>query len=135
MFLFLVSLATAEPLMTHMKVGDIAPFDGRLLNDEAVASILTNKQLAEEQCNLEASIGFSLEIAKKQLEIDYLKVEKETLEKKHEVLMELREQEIETLRKHINPKRAMWVFFGGFLLGTASSLGTYYAVNQIVEIQ
>jgi len=28
----------------------------------------------------------------------------------------------------------MWIFFGGFTLGTASSLATYYAVNQIGTI-
>ena len=95
--------------------------------------IITMKEFAEEQCSIQESLDFSLKLSEKQLEIDYLKAEKETLEKKHELLMQIKDNENEILRSHINPKRTMWVFFGGFLVGTASSLATYYAVNEISE--
>ena len=108
MILLLISLVSAQPLMTSLDEGQAAPFGGRLFNDEAVAS-------------------------EKQLQIDYLGIEKETLQKKHEALIDIRDEEIKSLRKHINPKRSMWIFFGGFTLGTASSLATYYAVNKIAE--
>lgn len=126
-----MSLAFAEPLMTPLEEGELAPFAGRLLNDEAITSIITMKEFAEEQCSIQESLDFSLKITEKQLEIDYLQAEKETLQKKHELLMQIKDNEIEILREHINPKRQMWVFFGGFLVGTTSSLLTYYAVVEI----
>jgi hypothetical protein len=91
------------------------------------------KEFAEEQCSIQESLNFSLKMTEKQLQIDYLEAEKETLQKKHELLMQIKDNEIEILRSHINPKRQMWVFFGGFLVGTTSSLLTYYAVNEISE--
>tara|TARA_R100001015_G_C4619248_1_gene175908 strand:- start:1121 stop:1525 length:405 start_codon:yes stop_codon:yes gene_type:complete len=133
MILLLSSIVFAEPLMTPLEEGEEAPFAGRLLNDEAITSIITMKEFAEEQCSIQDSLDFSLKISEKQLEIDYLKAEKETLQKKHELLMQIKDNENEILRSHINPKRTMWVFFGGFIVGTASSLATYYAVNQISE--
>jgi hypothetical protein len=131
MILLLISLVSAQPLMTSLDEGQAAPFGGRLFNDEAVASIIAGKEFAEQQCEIQMSLDYSLQLAEKQLQIDYLGIEKETLQKKHDALIEIRDQEIQSLRKHINPKRSMWVFFGGFTLGTASSLATYYAVVGI----
>lgn len=133
MILLLISLVHAQPLMTSLDKGQAAPFGGRLFNDEAVASIIAGKEFADQQCEIQMSLDYSLQLAEKQLAIDYLGIEKETLQKKHEALIEIRDEEIQSLRKHINPKRSMWVFFGGFTLGTASSLATYYAVNKIAE--
>tara|TARA_R110002074_G_scaffold60827_1_gene147459 strand:+ start:414 stop:818 length:405 start_codon:yes stop_codon:yes gene_type:complete len=133
MILLLISLVHAQPLMTSLDEGQAAPFGGRLFNDEAVASIIAGKEFAEQQCEIQMSLDYSLQLAEKQLQIDYLGIEKETLQKKHEALIDIRDEEIKSLRKHINPKRSMWVFFGGFTLGTASSLATYYAVNKIAE--
>ena len=135
MIWLLVSLSFAEPLMTPLSEGEVAPFDGRLFNNEAVVSILTMKEFAEEQCDIQKTLDYSIKLAEKDLQIDYLEAEKETLTKRHELLMEIKDNEIEMLRKHVNPKRSSWIFFCGFLTGTAASLLTYYSVNQIVENQ
>ena len=131
MIWLLLSLATAEPLMTPLEEGEPAPFAGRLFNDEAITSIITMKEYAEEQCSLQESLNYSMKLAEKQLEIDYLEIEKETLQKKHDALMLIKDEEINTLRKYSNVKRSSWIFFGGFVLGTSASLATYYSVNQI----
>ena len=133
MILFLTSVALAQPLMTPLSEGESAPFDGRLFNDEAVVSMLTRKQHSEEQCDIESALDYSLSLSEKQLEIDVLKIEKETLETKHKLLLEIKEQEIETLRKHVDPRRALWAFLGGFVVGTGASLSTYYAVQKMTE--
>jgi len=133
---FLTSLVAAEPLMTPLIEGEPAPFAGRLFNDEAVASIITMKEFAEEQCSINAALDFSLQIAEKQLQIDYLEIEKEALQTKYNAMVEIKDEEIATLRKYSSTKRSTWVFFGGFVLGTSASLLTYYAANQIeVSIQ
>jgi len=133
MILFLTSVALSQPLMTPLSEGEVAPFDGRLFNDEAVVSMLSMKDYLEEQCDIQSALDYSLSLSEKQLEIDLLKIEKETLDTKHELLMEIKEQEIQTLRKHVDPRRTLWAFLGGFVVGTGASLSTYYAVQKMTE--
>ena len=131
MILFLLSTAIAEPLMVHLEEGEAAPFHGRLMNDEAVANIIAGREMSVEQCEIQKELALSLSKAELQLEIDYLKAELETETEKNATLLELRDQEISSLRKEIKPNKTMWAFFGGFLLATGTSLGTYYAVREI----
>jgi len=131
MLLFLLSTALAEPLMVHLEEGDVAPFDGRLMNDEAVANIIAGREMSMEQCEIQKSLAVATTKAELQLELDYLKAELETETAKNTTLLEIRDQEISSLRKEMKPNKTMWAFFGGFLLATGTSLGTYYAVREI----
>ena len=131
MLLFLLSTALAEPLMLHLEEGEAAPFSGRLMNDEAVANIIAGKEMSVEQCEIQKELQVSLTKAELQLQIDYLNAELETENAKNTTLLELRDQEIAALRKEIKPNKTMWAFFGGFLLASGTSLGTYYAVRKI----
>lgn len=131
MILLFVSLLQAEPLMTKLEEGDTAPFNGRLLNDEAIVSIISKQEITKEQCEIEMDLEYSLELTNKQFEIDYLTIEKNTLQKRYDSLIEIREEEIALLKRQVKPERSYWAFFGGFVLGTAASLGTYYAANKI----
>ena len=131
MLLFLLSTAIAAPLMVHLEAGETAPFEGRLMNDEAVANIIAGREMSVEQCEIQKELAISLTKADLQLEIDYLNAELETETEKNATLLELRDQEISSLRKEIKPNKTMWAFFGGFLLATGTSLGTYYAVREI----
>ena len=131
MLLLLLSTALAEPLMVHLKEGDVAPFDGRLMNDEAVANIIAGNGLTLEQCEIQKSLAIATIKAEQQLEIDYLKAELETEQAKNATLLELRDTEISALRKEMKPNKTMWAFFGGFLLASGTSLGTYYSVREI----
>jgi len=131
MILFLLSTALADPMLIHLKEGDVAPFDGRLMNDEAVANIIAGNGLTLEQCEIQKSLAIATIKAEQQLEIDYLKAELETEQAKNATLLELRDTEISALRKEMKPNKTMWAFFGGFLLASGTSLGTYYSVREI----
>ena len=136
MIWLLTVLATAEPLMSPLSEGEPAPFAGRLFNDEAVVSIITMKEFAEEQCTIGSALNFSIQLAEKQQQIDYLEIEKAALQEKYDAMIEIKNEEIQTLRRYSSTKRSSWVFFGGFALGTTTSLLTYYAVNKIdVSVQ
>ena len=76
-------------------------------------------------------MAVSLTKAELQLQIDYLSAELETEKEKSVALLDIRDKEIESLRKQIKPNKTMWAFFGGFLLASGTSLGTYYAVREI----
>jgi len=133
MIFLLSSLAFAKPEYVIMKEGDVAQFDGRLLNDEALATMIANCELTVDQCEIQNDLECSIKIADKQYEYDVLKGKFEALETKHEALMEIKEEEIKILRRQTKPQLTMWVFFGGFALGTGASLATYYAVDKISE--
>ena len=117
--------------MVHLEEGETAPFHGRLMNDEAVANIIAGREMSVEQCEIQKELALSLTKAELQLQIDYLNAELETETAKNTTLLELRDQEISSLRKEIKPNKTMWAFFGGFLLASGTSLGTYYAVRNI----
>jgi hypothetical protein len=131
MFLLFMSLAFGESLITKVKEGERAPFSGRLFNDEAVAVVLADSEHAVAQCEIRKDLEWKTQMADLQYEYDILSAKHESLEFKHDQLMEIKDEEIKTLMRHGSPQRTMWVMFGGFALGTATSLTTYYAVNQI----
>ena len=133
MILFLLATAIAEPLMVHLDAGETAPFDGRLMNDEAVANIIAGNEMSVEQCEIQKELAIATTKAELQLEIDYLKAELETEKEKSTALLGIRDQEIEALRSQMKPNKTMWAFFGGFLLASGTSLGTYYSVREINE--
>ena len=131
MLLFLLSTAIAEPIAVRLKEGEEAPFEGRLMNDEAIANIVASHEMSSEKCEIQKELAVALTKADLQLEIDYLKADLETETEKNATLLALRDTEIESLRKELRPNKTMWAFFGGFLLATGTSLGTYYAVREI----
>ena len=133
MFILLMSLAFGEPLITKLEQGDKVPFDGRLFNDEAVSTVLADSEAAVQQCEIRKDLEWKTQVAELQYQQDVLRAKHEALEFRHSELMDIKDEEIDLLRRHASPRKTMWMFLGGFTAGTAASLATYYAVNQISE--
>ena len=133
MILFLLSLASAEPLMMRVEKGQTAPFDGRLFNDEAVASILADSESVIQQCEIRKDLEWKTQMSELQYKYDILEAEYDALKYKHHKIVEIRDEEIEVLRKQGSTKRSTWMFLGGFALGTGASLATYHAATKIGE--
>jgi hypothetical protein len=133
MFFLLMALASADPLITKVDVGDRAPFEGRLFNDEAVAIVLADSELAVQQCEIRKDLEWKTQLSTLQYDHDTLNAKHDSLEFKHTELIAIKDEEIDLLQRHSSPQRSMWMFLGGFTIGPASSVATYYAVNQISE--
>ena len=133
MILFLLSLASAEPLMMRVEKAQTAPFDGRLFNDEAVASILADSESVIQQCEIRKDLEWKTQMSELQYKYDILEAEYDALKYKHHNIVEIRDEEIEVLRKQGSTKRSTWMFLGGFALGTGASLATYHAATKIGE--
>ena len=131
MIFLLTSLAFAQPEYVKMKEGDVAQFDGRLLNDEALATMIAKCEFNVDQCEIQSDLECSLKIADKQYEYDVLNAKFKSLQTNHDGLIEIKDEEIKILRKQSKPQISMWAFFGGFALGTGTSLATYYAVKNM----
>ena len=133
MILFLLSMAYAEPLMMRIERGQTAPFDGRLFNDEAVATILADSEAVTQQCEIRKDLEWKVQVADLRYKHDVLAAEHDSLIYKHDQMLKIRDEEIEVLRKQGSTKRSTWMFLGGFALGTGASLATYHAATKIGE--
>tara|TARA_R100001510_G_C7567138_1_gene145006 strand:- start:343 stop:702 length:360 start_codon:yes stop_codon:yes gene_type:complete len=119
--------------MMRVERGQTAPFDGRLFNDEAVATILADSEAVTQQCEIRKDLEWKVQMADLQYKHDVLAAEHESLIYKHEQMLKIRDEEIDVLRKQGSTKRSTWMFLGGFALGTGASLATYHAATKIGE--
>jgi hypothetical protein len=127
--MLLASLAFGEAQFTNLKVGEPAPFNGRLLNDEALATLVVNQESIEEACQIE--VDYELDIAKAKWNYDF-EIMKITLEGKlerSEARVESQQEELEYLRAQDKPNRTFLWVTTGFVIGTATSVGIFNTVK------
>ena len=128
-FMLFASLAYGEAQFTNLKLGEPAPFNGRLLNDEALATLVVNQDSIEEACAIE--IDYELDVAKAKWNYDF-EIMKITLEGKlerSEARVEAQQQELDYLRSHDKPNRTFLWVSTGFAIGTATSVAIFNSVK------
>ena len=126
----LISLSWAEPQFTKLEEGDIAPWAGRLFNDEAVAKFVVSDKLKVEECNIQTE--YELQSQKSELELEHQKKINE-LEAQIKILeqkVSLRDDRIKSLESLKTPPNPFWYATAGFLLGSGVTVGITYSVNQ-----
>lgn len=131
MIYLLLSVALAEPQSQNVEKGEPSPFHGRVFNDEAVAEIIAQKEIAKDECSVNMSHQEKTMTASHELDLQLLRAELEYEKQKSEKLVAIRDEQIERLQEHYRPRNGLWWAIGGFTVGTLSSLGIYYSVRQI----
>ena len=124
------SLAWGEAQFTQLEEGDVAPFAGRLLNDEAISKLLVDQQLAGDECQI--AVDYELDIAMAQWSYR-MSIQELTLEGKierSEALVESQKEQIVYLQQQVKPQRPFLWITTGFIVGTLSSLGIYHSVKD-----
>ena len=130
MILILMSLAFAEePSYTNIKKGETAPFDGRLFNETAVAQIITEHNIKDLDCDLEIEYRVDIAESKRQYEYDLLKAQCNAETSKLKEINQIKEDELEMLRKDYKPFRPYLWMTGGFVMGTAASIAIFKTVE------
>jgi len=127
--ILLSALCFADPQFVTLEEGDVAPFSGRLLNDEAIIKLSVEDSFKVEQCNLQ--INYALEKQKLELELKFEK-EKIQLETDKQILQEkvkLRDETIKQLQDLRKPWPPVFYASGGFFVGAATTIAILYAVN------
>ena len=124
----LLSLAWAEPQFTQLKAGDIAPFDGRLLNDEAIVKLAVEDQFKVQQCELQIDYEKQKLGAVHKLDVQKVKVDFGAKVNILENKVELRNERIEDLEKLSKPIKPVFYVASGFLVGAGTTIGILYAV-------
>lgn len=123
------SLAYGEAQFTNLKVGEPAPFNGRLLNDEALATLVVNQESIEEACSIE--IDYELDKAKAKWNYDFelMKISLEGKLERSEARVEAQQEELDYLRAHDKPNRTFLWVTTGFVIGTATSVAIFNTVK------
>lgn len=128
-FILFASLAYGEAQFTNLKAGEPAPFNGRLLNDEALATLVVNQDSIEEACAIE--IDYELDVAKAKWNYDFeiMKIGLEGKLERSEARIETQQQELDYLRSTIKPNRTFLWVTTGFAIGTLTSVAIFNSVK------
>ena len=125
-----------EPKYTHLDAGEAAPFAGTLFNPTALSQLIAESQFSTEECDLEIEYQVSRARSEMQLQLDSLQISYDALEEKHQLLMDIKNNEINTYREMAldQPNRYNhWWLAGGVVVGIGLSLGTLYAATNISQ--
>ena len=113
--------------------GSEAPYSGVLLNSLAAAQVFSDKSFAGKECELRIKFAVDKEIARMGLLLDSTKVSLETVEKKYNSIITIKDNEIKRLSdlamKDKTDYSALW-FTGGALAGIALTVAVIYAVQE-----
>ena len=121
--------AIAQPQFSNLKKGDKAPFDGRLLNNDAISKLIVENRLKLEQCNIQIDYQVRRAKAEEKYKYDLLTAKCEAADERLNDIIEIRNDRIKELQKQVKPSRSNWWFVGGFAAGIATSIGIFRTVK------
>ena len=124
--ILLVSLLFAEePKYKDLKKDEVAPWDGRLLNEAAMRILVEDSVTKDLTCD--ALVEFKVNESKilEKYRYDVLKAQTDSEIEKLNELIRLQDEHIDELR----PQNNVWPLIGGFIAGAAISVGIMYAVK------
>ena len=127
--MLLASIAYGEAQFTNLKVGEPAPFNGRLLNDEALATLVVNQESIEEACQIEVDYEIDKAQAKWNYDFELMKIGLEGKLERSEARIEAQQQELDYLRATVKPNRTFLWVSTGFVIGTATSVAIFNSVK------
>lgn len=131
-----VAYADETPQYTHMEEGQAAPFAGTLFNPTATATLIAESQFRMSDCDLRVEFEIGKVEARYRLELDVLQASYDSLDERHNLLIGIKEQEIETYRTMAleQPnKNNHWWLAGGIMTGIGLTLGVLFASQEIGE--
>ena len=121
---------------TSLKKGQKAPFDGTLLDVEAIARILADKTISKLKCELTLSTELAKLKAKSTLNLNVCKISLNSTKAKLRDLLIIKDNEIKRLAKlAYKPKRdltALW-FSIGVVVGVGTTIGIAYVTKEATK--
>ena len=122
---------------TFVERGNICPFDGMLLNEDAVAEVLANDEFLKQKCELDKKFELDKQETEFKLKIEQLQITFDSQKERDKAVIEAKTKEIEKLNDIIKKKpgrnAVAWAIIGGFAAGTVGTISIVYAVNQVSQ--
>jgi hypothetical protein len=121
---------------TPLKKGQKAPFDGTLLDLEAIARILADKKINKLKCDLILSTELAKHKAKSTLNLNSCKISLSSEKAKLRDLLIIKDNEIKRLAKlAYKPKRDLTIlwFSIGVAIGVGTTIGIAFAVKEATK--
>ena len=135
MLLLLMSLLKplqAEEKYTELKQGEPAPYTGILLTKEAIAKIYTDQAFKIEKIKAEYEFELKEKDITWQSSYDLLDTKYRLNENMYKQMITNRDNVIKNLPVHQQTIKTDWSFIGGFILGSAATIGIVYSIDKII---
>lgn len=120
--------------VTSVSSGETAPYSGILLDSIAGAKFIAKSKYCSAETELRLQKQFESQLINKQLKIDLLQIQYDTLKDTHEQLSIQKEKEIVQLNEIIKDEiddHSHWWFAGGIVAGVLLSIGIFYAAVEV----
>ena len=128
LLIFISTLWAADIDHANVGKGEPAPFTGKLLTYDALAQIIATHESELLKADLDKEYELQKLSDNLNLKYDLYESRCEADSVMHKQMIELRDEELKM------QSRKDWIqrlaFFGGFALGTATTIGITYSVNQ-----
>ena len=124
------------PTVMSIKKDQQAPFAGVLLNTTAAAQLFAERDFSLERCQLRISFELEKERAKYNLLLKNTNASLETMEKKYDSIVSIKDEEIKRLTKLNLEKESDYTVFwatGGFIVGTALTISLFYVATHVTN--
>jgi len=124
--IFLLSMLFAEePKYKNLKEGEVAPWNGRLLNEAALRILVEENATQDLTCDARVEFKVNEARIEERFRYDILKVKTDAELKQLNELIKIQDKFI----KDLKPKNNIWPIVAGFVGGAAISIGIMYAVK------
>ena len=125
MIFLLPMLFAEEPKYKNLKEGEVAPWDGRLLNEAALRILVEENATQDLTCDARVEFKVNEARIEERYRYDILKVKTDAELKQLNELIKIQDKFI----KDLKPKNNVWPVAAGFVGGAAISIGIMYAVK------
>ena len=128
--------ADEQPKFTILEKSQPAPFAGTLFNPPATAKLLACNEFSLSECDLKVQFELDKLRTKCDLDLKTLQIGYDSLETRHQLMMQIKDDEIERLTAIATNqpnKHNHWWLAGGFVAGTLASIAIFYASTEIAK--
>ena len=124
-----------EAVVKSLKKGNAAPFDGTLMNQEAVGEILLKLNSSEKICNAKLDREIKVQQSGCSLSIDKLKIANDFEISIYKNQKKFLQGQLDLSVKQLKKRnvRTEWWFAGGFLLGAVATVAAGYLFVKASE--
>jgi hypothetical protein len=122
------SLWASDLDFVNIEEGAPAPFSGKLFTEEAVAKIIANHEAEVLQADLDKEYEVSKKSDELNLKYDIYEAKCKANTEMYKSMIVLRDDELKAQARKDWIQR--FAFYGGFAIGTATTIGIVYSVNQ-----